>query len=101
LKFEVRSLKLEVPAIEYGHPLNMKMAPNPATTEVQITIEGLTESGGQLTVFDAQGRVVRQQFNVVSPTASINVSDLPSGLYQVRLQTVHGLVTKALVVSRL
>jgi hypothetical protein len=100
-EFEVRSLKFEVPAIEYGHPLNMKMAPNPATTEVQITIEGLSESGGQLTVFDAQGRVVWQQFNVLSTTATIHVADLPSGLYLVTLQSERRTVTKRLVVARL
>jgi hypothetical protein len=83
------------------HRLSFHLAPNPATTEVQISLEGLPESGGQLTVFDAQGRVVWQQSNVLSPTASINVSDLPSGLYQVRLQTENGVVTKGLVVSRL
>jgi hypothetical protein len=83
-----------------GSNLAMRLAPNPATTEVQITLEGLRESGGQLTVFDAQGRVVWQQFNVLSPTTSIHVYDLPTGLYQVRLQTEQGVVTKPLVVSR-
>ena len=96
-----RSSKLEMPTVEYGYSVNMRLTPNPAIAEVLITIEGLTESGGTIIVFDAQGRVVWQQSNVQSPTSSVNVSDLPSGLYQVRLQTENGVVTKGLVVSRL
>jgi len=53
-----------------------------------------------LTLFDAQGRVVWQQSSVRHPASIINVSDLPSGLYQVCLQTENGLVTKGLVVNK-
>jgi hypothetical protein len=98
-KLEVRSSKLVT--IGHGNSVNMRLAPNPATTEVQVILEGLPENGGQLTVFDAQGRVVRPQSSVQSPMTSIHISDLPSGLYQVRLQTEHGVVTKGLVVTRL
>jgi len=63
-------------------------------------MEGLTDGGGMLTLFDAQGRVVWQQSSVRHPASIINVSDLPSGLYQVCLQTENGLVTKGLVVNK-
>jgi hypothetical protein len=78
----------------------MNLAPNPATTEVQVMVEGLSENGGEITVLDAHGRVVWQQANVQHPTSSIDVSTLPSGLYQVQLLTERGVVTKGLVVSR-
>jgi len=80
--------------------LDMRLAPNPASTEVIVSMEGLTDGGGMLTLFDAQGRVVWQQSSVQHPAFSINVSDLPSGLYRVCLQTENGLVTKGLVVSK-
>ncbi len=83
------------------HRLSFILTPNPATTEVQVMVEGLGESGGDMTVFDAQGRAVWQKASVQESTYSIDVSNLPSGLYQVRLRTEHGVVTKALVVSRL
>ena len=73
------------------------MAPNPATTEVQVSIEGLGEKGGDLTLFDAQGRVVWQQQRVQSQTSNINLSDLPSGLYFVTLRSAGTVLTKRLV----
>ncbi len=88
-------------AVSSGHQmLAMNLAPNPATTEVQVMVEGLSENGGEITVLDAQGRVVWQQTNVQHTRTSIDVSTLPSGLYQVQLLTERGVVTKGLVVSR-
>ena len=87
------------------HRLSLTLAPNPATTQVLVTVEGitsetLTSTGSDLSVFDAQGRMVWQQSNLLSPTANINVADLPSGLYFVSLRSAGTVVTKRLVVSR-
>jgi|GEM_PF-1783082 len=76
----------------------MRLAPNPATTEVMVTVEGLTESGGTIMGFDAQGRVVWQWSSVQRPTSCIYVSNLPSGLYQVRLKTENGAGGEQMVV---
>ena len=79
------------------HRLSFTLAPNPATTQVLVKVEGLGENGGEITVFDAQGHVVRQQSKVLSPTSNINVADLPAGLYFVTLRSAGTVVTKRLV----
>ena len=90
----------------YASMLSLSLTPNPATTQVQISIEGVDESGGELTVFDAMGRMVWQQS--VAPPAmnaqqliTVDVSNLASGLYQVRLNTSGGVASKGLIVNRL
>ena len=83
----------------------LTLAPNPATEQTVVSIEGLGENGGELTVFDATGRTVWKQI-VAAPTSdnqqpiTIHVSDFAPGLYHVCLRTVSGVVTKGLVVSR-
>ncbi len=77
--------------------ITMNLAPNPATTQVLVTVEGLGENGGEITIFDAQGHVVRQQSKVLSPTSNINVADLPAGLYFVTLRSAGTVLTKRLV----
>ena len=101
--------------------IQMRLAPNPATTEVQILVEGVGESGGELTVLDAQGRTVWQQrfgsrfgsetltstltgepSSIINhQSAIINLSDFPTGLYFVTLRSEGSTVTKRLVVQRL
>jgi len=51
----------------------MRLAPNPATTEVMVTVEGLTESGGTIMGFDAQGRVVWQWSSVQRPASTFPI----------------------------
>ncbi len=75
----------------------MNLAPNPATIQVLVTVEGMSEKGGDLTLYDAQGRMVWQQSKIRSPTSNINVADLPAGLYFVTLRSEGAAVTKRLV----
>ena len=90
-----------MPTTDNRQMLAMNLAPNPATTQVQVGIENLGDRGGELAMYDAQGRMVWQQTHVQEPVYSIDVSALPSGLYQVRLRTERGMVAKSLVVNRL
>ncbi len=89
--------QLAVSSAGNQQPITMNLAPNPATTEVLVTVEGLGEKGGDLSVYDAQGRVVWQQSSILSPTSNINVADLPAGLYFVTLRSAGTVVTKRLV----
>jgi len=77
----------------------LNLAPNPATTEVLISIENLGEKGGELTVLDAQGRTVWQS-NVQRPTFNVPLENLAAGLYFVTLRSDGKSVTKHLVVAR-
>jgi|GEM_PF-1475994 len=99
-KFEVRSLKFEMSATDHQEPVTMNLMPNPATAAVVISVEGLDENGGALTVLDATSRMVWQQ-TISQQLTQLNVADFPAGIYQVCLRTVNGVVTKSLVVSKL
>jgi len=94
--------------------LSLSLAPNPATMEVQISVEGSgisndQVSGGELTVLDAQGKLVwrqdlgnsttQQPYNPT--TQQLSVANFPAGLYFVTLRAAGEVVTKRLVVSRL
>ncbi len=89
-------------AVSSDHQLlAMNLAPNPAATQVQVTVEGLGEKGGELTVLDAQGRMVWQQ-QATGGQTRIELDDRwKSGVYMVVLHTDGQTVTKRLVVSRL
>jgi hypothetical protein len=82
-----------------GTRLILTMAPNPATTDVLVTVDGLDENGGILTVFDATGRMVWQQ--KITSSQRIQLSEFSSGVYQVSLCTEKEMITKSLKVNRL
>ena len=91
-------------SLKLGQGLGLLLAPNPAATTVTVTMEGVGEHGGVLTVFDALGRTVwSQQLGPDQRSAELDVSGaaFASGLYQVSLWTEWGRVTRTLVVSRL
>lgn len=86
-------------------PLDLRLNPNPATTEIAISIEGLDEKGGVLSVFDAQGRLMWQRILDTDTqqwtTQQLRVADFPTGFYRVCLRTASGMVAKSLVVGKL
>ena len=71
--------------------------PNPANDYVEVATEGNVLNINCVEVYDVYGKVIRivAGTNLDSPNrARINVSDLASGLYFVRLTTSGGTVTK-------
>lgn len=83
--------------------LGLHIAPNPANFVTTFTVSGLS-GAGELRVFDPLGRTVwRQVVTGEQPQVQLEVSreQLAAGVYQVRLQTEQGSVTKTLMVSRL
>jgi len=80
------------------HHLSLNLVPNPATTEVQISIENLNEAGGELTLTDSQGRLIWRQSNVQHPTSTVSLEGFAAGLYFVTLRSTDGqIATKRLV----
>jgi hypothetical protein len=66
-------------------------------------MEGLDETGGELTVFDAAGRMVwQQQLTTTDSMVILDVSESKwaAGLYFVTLRSRDHVVTKRLTVSR-
>ena len=80
----------------------MTLSPNPASTQVTITLENLDESGGYLSVFDAQGRVVWQQkAPVQQEQVVIDLSNRwAAGFYTVALRSGGEVLTKRLIVQQ-
>ena len=91
-------------ALVVDNPIGLLIAPNPATSEVTFRLEGVGEKGGHLSVFDPLGRMVWEQSVTATQTeGSLDMIrlDFASGVYQVRLRTEYGMVTKGLVVNKL
>jgi len=104
--FEVRTSKFEVRTTDNRQPITMTLAPNPATTEVTISVEGIVpEAGSEISVFDVQGRLVWQRTMeagvLPAHPFTFSLSDFSSGLYFVTLRSEGAVVTKRLVVNRL
>jgi hypothetical protein len=84
--------------------LALKIAPNPASTQMTFTIEGLGEKGGMLLLFDPLGRMVRQQTVAADQRTiewGIDSVEFPTGLYYVMLRSEYGSVTKPLTIHKL
>lgn len=84
--------------------LGLTIAPNPATSQVMLLLEGVGEQGGELTLFDPLGRMVWQQFltgEQAQVSLDVSHSNFASGIYQVRVRTEDGIITKGLVVNKL
>ena len=73
--------------------------PSPATSYVNIRVDGDVNVNG-MEVYDVYGKVVRtvvETCHGASLQTQIDVSDLSSGMYFVRVSTDHGPVTKPFV----
>jgi len=102
----VRSEEFEVRSSNFETRITMNLVPNPAATEVTISVEGIVpEAGSEISVFDVQGRIMWQRTMKadVLPVYSfpLSLSEFPSGLYFVTLRSDGAVVTKRLVVSKL
>lgn len=80
--------------------LDLRLAPNPATTQVIAFIEGLGEQGGTLALYDATGRAVWWQTVTTGQSAvQIDLSEkmFTNGLYFVTLRAGGATVSKRLL----
>ena len=96
-----RSEKSAAQTTDDGALIAMHLTPNPASAEVQIRIENLGETGGDLTVLDAQGRwILRQKVAAGQNQVVLNLSDRWSaGVYMVVLQAEGKRTVQRLVVQ--
>lgn len=86
------------------HPLanNMRVYPNPAKNfvNVEFTMNNEQMEVESVEVYDVYGKLMRTgvETNHYSPLQTrINVSDLPAGVYFVRVSTEKGMITKPFV----
>lgn len=75
--------------------------PNPVSTEVFADIELDRTQEVSLSLYDQQGRVVfaKELGNVLATVESVNVSDLPAGMYMLQLTTKDGSVMRKISVE--
>ena len=90
------TVPIEVTALNTGvveyvtEQLYVKVYPNPTSSSVTVELEG----GGEPTpmicrLFDLSGRELRN-FQIADDTFDVDVSEYPSGIYMLRIQSVDG-----------
>lgn len=81
---------------------NMIISPNPASSEIQIRLDGFQDKPAQIMIRDNFGRVIHQidLDSALDINQSISVSDLAVGIYMISvMQDQQPLITKKLVIQ--
>jgi photosystem II stability/assembly factor-like uncharacterized protein len=75
---------------------NVRMYPNPASSEVIITLPKSTDA--EIRVFDITGKLLIYKADAqIANSYTLDVSSLPAGAYFIRLNTEEGTATKKLL----
>ena len=69
------------------------MSPNPATTELQISVDSDKPVKSYI-IYDITGRTVRSTVDVNSSNFVVNRQTLQNGLYIIKLQFESGILSK-------
>lgn len=78
-----------------------RLYPNPASAEVILESDLLTQGIKSMQITDMQGRFMSVGTSRPTPkSVQFNVGNLPTGSYVVSVETTQGLLTKRMVVSR-
>lgn len=86
--FDGKSEYSPIVSVEISAPKEMAaISPNPVSEDLFLTLPSESSETWQLTIYDLNGRVVRQA-ELINNT--LNVSDLSQGLYFVRLSGQNG-----------
>lgn len=74
----------------------VKLQPNPASSEVNIHLPGKVEA--EVRLFDVSGKLLKsEQKTVIDNSYTLDVSHLPAGVYFVKLNSPEGKVVKKLL----
>jgi hypothetical protein len=71
--------------------------PNPAANELLVNTGSETAKSIQLT--DIAGRTVLQM-QPLNSMVNLNTTELPEGVYLIRIETSHGMETREIIISR-
>jgi Secretion system C-terminal sorting domain len=76
----------------------LSVSPNPANNVISVSFEGKTEDKGQVMIMNSVGKTLKVNTVNANQVYSIDVSDMPNGLYTVLIK-VEGIATKTTQVS--
>jgi hypothetical protein len=82
-----------------GKSLNLSVFPNPASTVMNIVLEGAGESS-TLILYDETGRTIRRIENVTDGKTQIGLQTIPQGTYYLDARTSNGTITAKVVVNK-
>ena len=95
----VETFTLSSLADALANQINAVVYPNPATTQATLQVEGLTQDA-KIVISDLQGRILSQdQISAGENRYTINVSDMASGVYYIRIVTDAAISTQKLIVE--
>ena len=82
-----------------ANQINAVVYPNPANTQATLEINGLNQDA-KVVISDLQGRILSQDsINAGTSRYTINVSDMASGVYYIRIVTDNVISTQKLIVE--
>ncbi|MES2732526.1 MAG: T9SS type A sorting domain-containing protein, partial [Bacteroidota bacterium] len=85
---------------EVAAAASLKLSPNPASDQVNLSWEGLEGNGVALTIINAQGKQVHQQTVKGASSHLLNTAHLSNGLYIIQLGSGKSVLTQKLLINR-
>jgi len=90
---------VETLSVESFEAVNFTIYPNPAKDEVTIQLVNSSFGIGNVNIFDLQGKVILNAIKLEGQTSTIDVSNLESGLYFVKLTIGNTAAVRKLIVN--
>ena len=82
-----------------ANALQVSVYPNPATTQATLKLAGL-QSNAKIVISDLQGRILSQEeVNASTTTYTIDLNNMASGVYYIRVVTDKAISTQKLIVE--
>ncbi|MFN7115964.1 MAG: T9SS type A sorting domain-containing protein [Saprospiraceae bacterium] len=88
-----------VPVTEPASAFDVKIMPNPAATTLQIAVNAYHNTPKTLQLFNAAGQLVLQQ-SWTDSYISLNVSNLPEGVYFVKIELQGQVASEKVIIIR-
>lgn len=74
--------------------------PNPTNSSISFTNTAFVTGVFDLEIYDMTGRKIRTYNNVRSETQTLNVGDLPNGIYQLSINQENNRISQSFIVQR-
>lgn len=86
LKVQLGTASLTEDSPEITKAMRLNIYPNPVNDYVNVSVQGNIDRTSVLNIFDSKGKLVRI-VRVTNNVQQINISDLPKGVYLIKLNT--------------